>query len=141
MARIAPSNNVPTQQRALTALFVVLALAVLLVTPIAAGFDMRPFACDFGPSANWLKTIVNLKHLISYGVLAAVAFLAFRDRPILVPILTVLAVTAGVEVTQAIFNDGHCRAVDMIPNLIAISVGWALAGAAERLLRRRSRAQ
>jgi glycopeptide antibiotics resistance protein len=122
--------------RPLFALFVAATAAVLLTTPFAAGFTTRPFSCDLGPSPDWVETIFNLKHILVYGVLATIAFLAFRKQPVWVPILVVLITTAGVELTQAFFNDGHCRVRDMIPNVIAIGLGWSLAWVAMRRLPR-----
>jgi hypothetical protein len=110
-----------TSQRLFLILFAVLAGAVVLTTPVMAGFALRPFTCDFGPSTNWPATITNLKHLGPYGVMAALAFFAFRNSPVWLPIALVLLITAAVELSQAIFNDGHCRiarlAMRIIPRL------------------------
>lgn len=122
-----------TSRSVLLAAFILLSLAVLAATPIAAGFSLRDFACDFGPSPDWATTILNFRHIASYGILAAVAFLAFADRPLWVPIVVTLAVTAGAELTQAVFASGHCRLRDMIPNVLAVGAGWLLAWGISRL--------
>jgi hypothetical protein len=113
-------------QRLLLVLFAVLAIAALAITPINAGLDMRQFSCDLGGVGDWAQTVLNLRHLLAYGALAALGFVAMRDRPVWVPLFVLLAITAGVELTQAVFDDGHCRLRDMIPNVIAIALGWGI---------------
>jgi hypothetical protein len=109
-------------------------IAALAATPIGAGFAFKIFACDFGPSPDWVATIVNVRHLVSFGVLAALAFLAFRKLPIWVPIGFMIVVTGAVEIEEALFASGHCRIRDMIPDAIAIGIGWVLASVVVRLL-------
>ena len=109
-----------------------LTVAALLATPISAGFALRPFACDLGPSPDWFATILNLRHIVSFGILSCVAFIAFRGQPLWVPLLFGIAVTGLVEIEQGIFLSGHCRARDMIPDLIAIALGWAGAAMIKR---------
>src|SRR4051794_30175678 len=113
-------------------LLAALTTAALLATPIAAGFALRPFACDLGPSPDWLATILNVKHLVSFGILSCLAFIVFRGQPLWVPLLFAVAVTGLVEIEQGLFLSGHCRARDMIPDLIAIGLGWAGATMIER---------
>ncbi len=117
---------------ALVVLLSVATLAALLATPVASGWVFRPFSCDLGGSPDWLATLLNLRHLVSFGILAAIAFLTFRGQPIWIPILLLLAVTAAVEIEEAIFASGHCRARDMLPDLIAIAGGWFIAWAVGR---------
>jgi len=74
-----------------------------------------------------VATIINIRHLLSFGVLAALAFVVFRDQPMWVPILFMVAVTVGVEVEEGILASGHCRARDLIPDALAIVIGWTLA--------------
>jgi glycopeptide antibiotics resistance protein len=102
-------------------------VAALAAAPVSAGFTLKALSCDFGPSPDWLATIVNVRHLVSFGVLATLAFIVFRDQPVWVPILFMVAVTVGVEIEQGIFASGHCRARDLIPDALAIVIGWALA--------------
>jgi hypothetical protein len=96
---------------------------VLLSTPVAAGFQLRSVSCDFGPSPDWAATIFNWKHVIAYGALSALGFVALRDRPFWQGALTLVAIMAGAELTQAIFADGNCRLRDMLPNIIAVGIG------------------
>lgn len=122
-----------TSRSVLRATFILLSLAVMAATPIAAGFSMRDFTCDLGPSPDWAATILNFRHVVSYGILAAIAFLAFADRPVWVPIVVTLMVTAGAELTEAVFASGHCRLRDMIPNVLAVGAGWLLARGIRRV--------
>jgi hypothetical protein len=111
----------------LIGLLALASIAALAATPISAGFAVKAFSCDFGPSPDWLATIVNIRHLVSFGVLAALAFIVFRDQPLWVPILFMVAVTVGVEIEEGILASGHCRARDLIPDALAIALGWTLA--------------
>src|SRR3954466_13307301 len=113
-------------------LLVAATIAALLVPPIGAGFALRPFACDLGLSPDWLATVLNVRHLVSFGILSCLACIAFRDRPLWVPLLFAVAVTGLVEIEQGLFLSGHCRARDMIPDLMAIGLGWAGATMIER---------
>jgi hypothetical protein len=120
----------------LVIVLVLASIAALLATPIESGWALRSFACDFGGSPDWLATILNVRHLISFGVLAAVAFLVLKGRPAWIPVLVLIAITAGVELEEAIFGSGHCRVRDMLPDLIAIGLGWLLTWVVLRLLPR-----
>jgi hypothetical protein len=113
--------------------FWISAVLVLLSTPVAAGFQLRSVFCDFGPSPDWAATILNWKHVIAYGALSALGFVALRDRPFWQGALTLLAIMAGAELTQAIFADGNCRLRDMLPNIIAVGAGAAVVSIFRRM--------
>lgn len=121
-----------TQQRLLAALLVLCAVAALAATPIGAGFVLRPFACDIGPSPDWIETVFNLRHLVSFGILSALGFLVFRQSPVWLTIVLLVALTAAVEIEEAIFVSGHCRLRDLIPDVLAICIGWAISIAIAR---------
>ncbi|WP_114953109.1 hypothetical protein [Sphingosinicella terrae] len=123
----------------LIALLVVVTAAALLAPPVATGWQLEPFSCDLGGSPDWAATILNRRHLISYGILAALAFRVFRNQSIWTPIIFMVAVTGAVEVEQAIFGSGHCRLRDMVPNLAAITIGWLAALLIARLRRNSDR--
>jgi hypothetical protein len=122
----------------LLAAFGLAALAALLATPIASGWTLQSFTCDLGGSPDWVATIINLRHLVSFGMLAALAVLGFSDRSAGLPLLLALAVTAAVEFEEAVLAAGHCRLRDLLPDLIAIGLGWAAARLLLRLVRRRA---
>lgn len=103
--------------------FWIVAVLVLISTPVVAGFQLRALSCDFGPSPDWAATLLNWKHLIAYGALSALGFVALRDRPIWQTALILLAIMAGAEFTQALFADGNCRLRDMLPNVVAVAIG------------------
>jgi len=119
----------------LVVLLSVATIASLVATPLAAGWALKPFNCDVGGSPDWLATVINIRHLVSFGVLATLAFLVFRHQPIWVPILFMIAVTGSVEAEEGIFAYGHCRLRDMIPNVLAIGAGWLVVLAAARISR------
>jgi hypothetical protein len=120
------------------ALLVVACLAALATTPISAGFARREAAaCDVLSSWDlWLTGLGNIRHLISYSVLTAIAVWAFGMPRALPAAGLVLLVSAAVELEQMLFADGHCRLRDMLPNIVAIGLGLALALLVARLLRR-----
>lgn len=103
--------------------FLAVAAFVVLYTPIDAGFVVREPFCDFGSSPDWTGTILNLKHLVFYGLLALLAFLALKGQPIWVPAVIVLAITGFAELEQSVFTSGHCRLRDMVPNILALFLG------------------
>lgn len=119
------------------AALVLVTAAALLAPPMAAGPYHQPF-CDIGGSPDWGATIFNFRHLVSFSVLALLAFRVFRHQSIWVPILFMVVVTGVIEVEQAIFGSGHCRLRDMIPNALAIAIGW-LASLLVARLNRKSR--
>lgn len=120
----------------LVALLVALTFAALATTPINSGWTIRAFTCDLGGSPDWLATVLDWRHLISFGVLAALAFVAFRNQPMWMPVLFLLAITGAVELEEGLFAAGHCRLRDMIPDVLAIALGWLAALAIARLTRR-----
>ena len=121
--------------RAILIVVLILAtLAALAATPVGAGFGLRSFACDFGPPTDWVATIVKLTHLVLFGGLATLAFLVFRSQPIWIPIIFMIVVTGAVEIEEGIFDFGRCKMRDMIPNVIAIGIGWVLATLVARLV-------
>ena len=120
------------------ALLVLASLAALATTPISAGFALREAAaCDLLSGWDlWLTGLGNVRHLVSYSVLTAVAVWAFGMPRALLAAGFVLLVSAGVELEQMLFADGHCRLRDILPNIVAIALGLAIALLVARLLRR-----
>jgi len=127
-----------TGRRLAHALLVVACLAALATTPISAGFALREVAACHVLSGwdLWLTGLGNVRHLVSYSVLTAIAVWAFGTPRALLAAGLVLVVSTVVEVEQMLFADGHCRLRDMLPNLVAIGLGLALAFLIARLLRR-----
>lgn len=109
-----------------------LALLALLATPLAAALDTRSLACDFGASPDWLETIVNVKHLVAFSVLATTSFVGFGASRGWIAALFVLTIATAIEVEEAWFDNGHCRARDLIPGLLAIAAGYLAALAIRR---------
>jgi hypothetical protein len=112
--------------------FLVLVTLTLLATPLRSSFRWRAtFYCEGGaPIERWLAGLLNLAHFTAYGVLMLVGAFVFHERPLAKAGALVLALSAVVELEQAVFTVGHCRVRDLLPNLMAISlvgVGyWAI---------------
>lgn len=120
------------------ALFVLLSLAALSFTPISAGLAIRPtFNCEILSSWElWLGSLANVRHLVSFSVLTAVAVWAFGSRNVWIAVVVILLLTGLVEVEQMVFADGHCRLRNMLPNLVAIAIGATAALLIARSARR-----
>jgi hypothetical protein len=117
-------------------LFALSALA-FLQTPWRSNFRIRTHPiCELrAPLELWLAGASNLQHLLSYGLLALLAAPAFRRRPLLTAASFVLALSAVVELEQALFSVGHCRLRDMLPNLLAVGLATAVSGGIRHLRR------
>lgn len=114
-------------QRIFMALFCLAAIFALMVTPYLARFELRSLTCETRvPEGVWLATLGNFRHLFSYSLLLVFARIAFPEWPLTLLVILVLLVSVGVEVEQSIFDHGHCRLRDMLPNLIAVSIGLAV---------------
>jgi hypothetical protein len=96
----------------------------LSVTPLRSSFHVRAgVLCEVGaPIQRWLAGILNWGHLVAYGILMVVGSLAFGTRRLGRAGTIVLAVSVAVELEEAVFTVGHCRARDLLPNLLAVSL-------------------
>lgn len=108
--------------------FAMAAALVLAVTPIASHFQRADKTCEFMPQADLLLTsLMNLRHLLAFSVLAALASLSLQRRPALTAWLLVLALSASIEVEQLYLVSGHCRIRDLLPNVVAATLGVSIA--------------
>ena len=106
---------------------VIVAIAALAVTPFEAGLNFRSFTCDVDLGGrDWVEAILNPRHLTAFAIISALAVFALRGRPLWQPVALAFAISAGVELEQAFFADGHCRVTDLIPNFIAVVMGAAI---------------
>lgn len=106
-----------------------LVVAVAIVPGWQSGFTVRPTACEAVPSADQLAAaVLNLRHVVTYAVLGALATAAWPRRRWLA-LGTVLVFSGLMELQQALFGAGHCRLWDLLPN----ALGLALAGVVVRL--------
>lgn len=107
-------------------LFVVLCLAVSF-EPIRSRFEFANQSCEFVPTVSQLiASFSNLKHVIGYGLICLTALLAMPGKPIWHIAIGVLVFSASMEVFQSFFVTGHCRAWDLIPNVIGIVLAIVL---------------
>jgi hypothetical protein len=114
--------------------FLALIALTLLATPLRSSLHVRAaFVCELGaPMERWLAGVLNWGHFISYSVLVVVGNLAFRGRPLARVGAFVFALSAAVELEQAVFTVGHCRIRDLLPNLLAIVLAGAACWASAR---------
>lgn len=97
------------------------------------GFSFADRSCE--PTRQWetaRSSILDRRHLIGHAIVFLVAALALgRDR-----IATAAAATfpfsIPLEVEQSFFATGHCRAWDLIPNIVGI-VGIGVAATIVRV--------
>jgi VanZ family protein len=76
-----------------------------------------------------LPSLLNVRHLLAFSVLAALASLSFQRRSALTAWLIVLALSASAsfELEQLFFASGHCRIRDLLPNIMAATLGICIA--------------
>ena len=97
--------------------FLVLVTLTLLATPLRSSFRWRAaFFCEVGaPIERWLAGVPNLAHFIAYGILMLLGAFVFHERPLAKAGTLVFALSAVVELEQAVFTAGHCRVRDLCP--------------------------
>ena len=120
--------------------FFVLAMLSLAVTPLDSKFRLANKTCEVRPALTMLlPSLFNPKHILAFAVLAAIASLGMQRRPALRAWLLVMLLSAVIEIEQLFFVSGHCRVRDLLPNLVAATVGVGVAHAV-RFVRRRGAA-
>jgi hypothetical protein len=116
-------------------------LVVLMATPYLADFGFRAFDCEvIPPRGVWPQTIFNVRHLISYAALLLLARFAFPQAGLSLIAACILALSMLVELEQALFQHGHCRLRDMVPNVVGVSCALAILGMGRWFVRRRGAA-
>lgn len=112
----------------LRAAFVTLAVLSLSITPLQSKFQRADKTCEVRPQLDMLlPSLLNLRHLLAFSVLAALASLSFRRRPALTAWLVVLFLSALIELEQLYLTSGHCRVRDLLPNIVAATLGVCIA--------------
>ena len=107
-------------------LSVLLCLAVSF-EPIRSSFNFANQPCEFIPTTSQLiASFSNLKHVVGYGLICLTALLTMRNKPIWHIAISVLVFSATMELFQSFFVTGHCRAWDLIPNVIGIVIAIVL---------------
>jgi hypothetical protein len=95
----------------------------VLYTPFDSNFRMADKPCELWTSTEMVqRSVLNARHLVSYGILFLLGALSFRRHSLLKSASLVLVLSAGVELEQSYFVSGHCRARDLLPNLIGVAV-------------------
>lgn len=93
--------------------------------PLRSGFNFASQSCEYFPTfGQFINSFINVQHIIGYGIISLIALLTLQNVAIWQTILGVLVFSATMEVFQSFFSTGHCRAWDLVPNIIGVS--WAL---------------
>lgn len=105
----------------------VLSIMALSFEPMRSGFIFADQSCEL--STDWERvrgSAFNYRHIMSYGILCLVAAATFRKKRVAKAVVTVFAFSVLLEIEQSFFITGHCRAWDLIPNLIGIGLAASL---------------
>ena len=107
-------------------LLALVALA-LLYEPIRADFMQANQACEWRADVSlWIGSFGNVKHVVAYGVLFLAAAITLRGRHLGRAAIGVLVFSALVEFEQSFFVTGHCRAWDLLPNVLGVGLAAGL---------------
>lgn len=105
----------------------VLVLLALAFEPLRSGFELANQACEF--VTTWERVVgslFNLRHIIGYGSICLAALVTLQNvRPLKVAVAT-FVFSVVMELQQSFFITGHCRAWDLVPNLVAVGLALAL---------------
>jgi VanZ family protein len=117
--------------------FVMSAGLALAVTPFESKFERANKTCELRPQLDMLlPSLLNPRHILAFSVLAALASVSLERRPGLTAWLLVLVLSASIEIEQLYFVSGHCRVRDLLPNIVAATLGISVARGI-RVLRQR----
>ena len=102
-----------------------------LYLPARAGLSLSPQACEFWPGWKYVAlSFTNYRHVALFGVLYAIAHANLRPRRGRAWRATgvTLAFGALLEIEQALFALGHCRARDLLSDLLGAMLAAAAIG-------------
>ena len=107
--------------------YVALVMWILLHAPASIGFQMHPQACYLAVNVPLaLASLGNYPHMILYCIFVVVTALHFRLsgwQPLACSIGLTVAMGAGMELSQGLSGTHHCKAIDLIPDLIGATLG------------------
>lgn len=107
--------------------FSLLVVLAAMFEPIRSGFVLANQACEFfTDQTRVLGSLLNLRHLIGYGVLFLAAAIALRGNRLGLAAIGIFALSIALEIEQSFFVTGHCRAWDLIPNALGIAMAATL---------------
>lgn len=106
---------------------VLLAGSAVAFEPIRSGFTLADQSCELTAGLQRVVGgIVNPKHLIGYGLIFVAATFALGRGRLASAAIGTFIFSALLEVEQTYFTTGHCRARDLIPNIIGIALAALL---------------
>ena len=108
--------------------FTLFLLLGALFLPLKSGFLLDPQRCEVLTSPKYiLLSFTNYKHSILFGLLTFIAWANLNEpRRLLKALAILVGFTLILETEQALFNAGHCRLRDLLPNLVGF--GLAILG-------------
>jgi|GEM_PF-5357089 len=101
-----------------------------MVTPVQSRFHRADKTIEVRPQLDRrLPSRLNLRHLLAFSVLAALASPSFQRRSAFTAWLVVLVLSATfeLELEQLYFAGGHCPIRDLLPNIVAATLGVSIA--------------
>ena len=105
----------------------VLVVMALSFEPIRSGFVLANQPCELITDWERLQSAVfNRRHIISYGFLCLVAAATFHQNRLVKATMVIFLFSVLLEIEQSFFTTGHCRAGDLIPNLLGIGLAAAI---------------
>lgn len=115
----------------------VLFILAILFEPLRSGFVLADQSCEV--ITDWERvrnSIFNRRHVISFGILCLVAATTFRKYRVVKAVVAVFLFSAFLEYEQSFFATGHCRAWDLIPNVLGVGLAAAIFLCGQWVLRR-----
>ena len=99
-----------------------LILIALIYNPLVSNFVIANQECRALTDIDTvLASFINFRHIIGFGVIYLIAVLTFVVHRMIHAVIIVFFFSFLIEIEQSFFIEGHCRAWDLIPNLVGIS--------------------
>ena len=95
-----------------------------------AGFHLQPFACEMQFDAELaLLSLTNYRHMVLFAFFCILSHAQCRGRGwpgFIWSVSASVVMGALVEIAQGLSGSGHCRARDLIPDLVGALIGVGL---------------
>jgi hypothetical protein len=115
----------------------------LLFIPVRMWFQFDPQPCELAPSAALiLFSVGNYSHIVLFTIFGLMTLAQFRNGGagrFVAAAGIALMMGALVEAEEALFNRGHCRIRDLVPDMVgfaaAAGIWWVWRAWRERRVR------
>ena len=122
--------------------YVLFAVLGLLYLPATIGFRLDPQRCDFEFGGSVIvHSLSNYSHIVLFAFFFLVTARQFRSpgwHALGWSVGLTMAMGAAIEITEGISGLHHCKAGDLVPDLIGALLGVAILLLARALLSRRN---